>query len=103
MNTRSINYFLALLLLFVSFLQTACNKKNDNEPETPPITGVKRAVGTPDGTATSKTIGAEGGTIALPDNAVSISIPAGALPAATNISIQPITNTNVAAIGRHIA
>jgi hypothetical protein len=51
------------------------------------------APGTPTGTAITKTIDANGGTITSTDGQFSVIIPAGALSASTDITIQPITNT----------
>lgn len=87
-------------ILFFILLLASCRK----DPVTPnqissDTTGKKQPVGTPLGNVFTKSIGTEGGTVTLPDNSVSISIPAGALSAATNINIQPITNTNPAGFG----
>src|SRR5258708_39672687 len=49
--------------------------------------------GTVAGPAVSATIGPAGGTLSAGDGKASVSIPAGALAAATTISIQPVTNT----------
>ncbi len=49
--------------------------------------------GMPLGTAASATIGASGGKLTSSDGLVTIEIPAGALEAATTVSVQPITNT----------
>jgi hypothetical protein len=56
----------------------------------PPIA---TAVGVATGSATSATIGAAGGSVSVPDGKLVLTIPAGALAAATAISIQPFTNT----------
>jgi len=53
---------------------------------------IPTAAGDPDGSATAATIGAEGGELASSDGLFTISIPAGALAADTEIGIQPITN-----------
>ena len=60
---------------------------NDDPEEEPEPT----AVGFPNGLPVSKTIGPGGGTVSI-DGKVEIEIPAGALNADTEISIQPITN-----------
>ncbi len=49
--------------------------------------------GTATGPAVEATIGPAGGTLSAGDGRASVSIPAGALAAATTISIQPVTNT----------
>jgi hypothetical protein len=61
---------------------------NDDLPEAVPT-----AAGTPDGTPTSETIGAGGGSVASSDGLFALDIPAGALASDTEITIQPITNT----------
>ncbi|HEU4928395.1 MAG TPA: hypothetical protein VFU38_01085, partial [Candidatus Krumholzibacteria bacterium] len=67
---------------------------NNNNPE-PQAT----APGTPNGPATSLTIGAAGGTLASDDGNFSLDIPAGALSSDTEIIIQPITNTAWGGVG----
>lgn len=60
---------------------------------------VATAVGTINGTATSATVGAGGGTVATADGKVKLTFPAGALTADTTISIQPLTNNAPGGIG----
>lgn len=67
---------------------------NNNNP-TPQAT----APGTPNGIATTATIGAAGGTLASDDGLFAIDIPAGALSSDTTITIQPITNTAWGGVG----
>jgi hypothetical protein len=50
------------------------------------------AIGTPNGTAVTKTIGAAGGIIISDDGRAELNIPPGALPSDLMITIQPITN-----------
>ncbi len=50
-------------------------------------------VGVPNGIPVSKTIGSAGGSVSI-DGAVEIEIPAGALSADTEITIQPLTNNS---------
>ena len=57
------------------------------------------APGTPNGTATTATIGAAGGTLASDDGLFAIDIPAGALSSDTTVTIQPITNTAWGGVG----
>lgn len=49
-------------------------------------------IGTPTDNAATATIGASGGTLRSPENALLLTIPPGALAADTAITIQPITN-----------
>ena len=82
--------------LLLAFMLMQCQHPSGNgDPAIAPQTGkpgTVKPVGRPRGTATTKLIGVEGGTIATPDG-VSLTIPAGALATATAISIQPITRT----------
>jgi hypothetical protein len=60
---------------------------------------VPTAVGTPNGAPTTETIGAGGGSVASSDGAFTLNVPAGALAADTDITIQPVTNTAWGGIG----
>src|SRR5690606_9230525 len=53
----------------------------------------------PDGTPTSATIDAAGGTLASSDGRLTLTVPAGALAAGTVVTIQPITPTAPGALG----
>lgn len=55
--------------------------------------------GTPTGTAVTQTIDANGGSVTSADGRLALTIPAGALPAATPITIQPITSTSPNGVG----
>lgn len=80
---------------------TACKKDSVSTPEKPqPVQPVTRPTGTSKGPVTTKMIGAAGGTVTSADGALTLTIPAGALAGNTTIGIEPITNTNVAAIGQ---
>ncbi len=57
------------------------------------------AKGDPQGTATTQMIDAAGGSISSADGRITLDIPAGALAAATTVSIQPITNTTPNGLG----
>jgi hypothetical protein len=57
------------------------------------------AKGDPQGTATTQMIDAAGGSITSADGRITLDIPAGALAAATTISVQPITNTTPNGMG----
>ena len=56
-------------------------------------------VGTPDGAAVSATIGAAGGSLTSDDGALTVTVPAGALAADTEVGIQAITNTAWGGLG----
>ena len=85
----------AFILLFAS-----CNKLKPDlpvvTPPTPQSAGLVTPVGIPAGNAGSKIIGSGGGSITSADGRFTITIPAGALSGDKTISVQPISNTNVA-------
>ena len=91
---------LLAIMITLAPIFTACKKEVTSEPEQPkPVEPIVRPIGTSKGATLTKEIGVAGGTLTSPDGAVTIIIPAGALTANTTIGIEPITNTNVAAIG----
>lgn len=100
MNTcyYALNRILTVLSFAVLFLSSC--KKDDASIPSGNETGVITTPGIPQGTATTKMIDANGGVIQTPDGNIKIEIPAGALEAGANISIQPITNTNTAGRGQ---
>lgn len=80
-------------------LLNSCGKDDpspNNNNSTDPIVTER---GDEQGTATSATIGAAGGTVQSSDERISVTIPAGALTSNTNISIQPIKNNGPLGIG----
>jgi hypothetical protein len=84
----------ACLLFFAS-----C-KKDHVDPIPPHDESTVTEVGLPDGTPVRKNIGPAGGQINSADGTVSIIIPAGALAADKQVSIQPITNKLPSGIGK---
>jgi len=95
----------SLSWLFAALLFTSCGGGdngagpgggNNTKPPTPQPT----AVGSPDGNATSQTIGATGGSVMSDDSVLTVTIPAGALASDTLITIQPITNMAWGAAGK---
>jgi hypothetical protein len=84
------------LLVFISLIAAMSCRKSE-VPKPPPPTvhetkGTPMPKGTTIGTATTKTIGAAGGTIASTDGGISVSVPAGAVSSNTTFTVQPITN-----------
>jgi hypothetical protein len=63
------------------------------------LAAASTAVGTPVGTASSQSIAAGGGSITSPDGRLTVTVPAGAVTAATTFTIQPITNQSPGAVG----
>ena len=95
----------SLSWILISLLFVSCggddsagpgNGGNNNNPTDPTPT----AVGTPDGTASSGTIGTGGGSIDSDDGLFTLTVPAGALASDTEITVQPITNTAWGGIGK---
>lgn len=77
----------------------ACSKKKgpgDDGPGTikpPEGVPIQTARGATTGAAITASIGATGGTFSSADGKITIIVPAGAVTAATNFSIQPVANT----------
>jgi hypothetical protein len=99
------NHYLMITALVVSSCLVACQESEPTvDPGTPielpdGVPGTPTEIGQPDGTLSAKTIGPEGGTITSANGEVKLTIPAGALDQATNISIQPISNKNPNGLG----
>ncbi|CCH54728.1 VCBS [Fibrisoma limi BUZ 3] len=99
MNSKTFLY-LALSLLTLGAM--SCKKGID--PVAPdqteePIQGVVRPAGTSLGTVTKKQIGPDGGSLKSADGTLTITVPAGALTALTEVGIEPITGTCPGGIG----
>ncbi|WP_423737990.1 hypothetical protein [Chitinophaga caseinilytica] len=88
-------FFVLLLAAAVS-----CKKSGEGEAPAPTLPDPQPVThGIPEGTPVTKTIGAAGGTIQSADGNIAIEIPAGAVSAATNFSIQPVSSTLTAGTG----
>lgn len=78
----------------------SCSKKSNDGSEIPaptpipgtPSTAFKSEHGAPIGAIVTATIGAAGGAIQTPDGNIKLTIPAGAVSANTNFSIQQVEN-----------
>lgn len=83
-----------LLLALLTASLVACNPPSSGAPdpvEQDPVPAFPQ--GTPTGEAVRLTVGPEGGTFTSADGRLSVQVPAGALAAATDLTVQPITNT----------
>lgn len=88
---KTILSFLPLLLTFL--LLSACEKEDTAPAAEPAPQPIKAPLGEPIGNAVSKTIGPEGGSIEMPDQSIRLQVPAGAVAAATEFSIQQVQNS----------
>lgn len=98
MNTRK---RLMKLFLFATatILLISCKKNDAGEPGKP-SEPLRTLPGQLIGTATKVRIGANGGSIAMPDQYISIQVPAGAVGADTEFSIQEVEQNVVLGTGR---
>jgi hypothetical protein len=69
------------------------NRRPKRDPTAEDSKGTPLPKGTPAGIATTKVIGAAGGTITSADGGITFTIPAGAVSANTPFPIQPITSS----------
>ncbi|MBN8790216.1 MAG: hypothetical protein J0I84_24295, partial [Terrimonas sp.] len=89
-----------LIVFFLPVLFVSCKKEKKQVDDAPlVITPLVRPSGISTGVAVTKIIGTSGGTIRSADGSLLIVIPAGALDINTTITVEPITNTNIAGIG----
>lgn len=88
-------------IIFFLFTQAFVScKKNKNIINEPPIDeSTSTPVGVPVGDAVKKTINQQGGELTSADGTIKVIIPAGALEASKEISIQPINNELPGGIG----
>jgi ZU5 domain len=95
---------ISLLLCAGALLWVACKKNIDAGSSGSSGPGGTDSVaitpvGTPIGTPITKNIGANGGAVTSADGNLVLTIPAGALPATTNITIQPVTSQMPGSVG----
>lgn len=92
-----------IFALLVGLALTACSDKAPPVEPTPLPTPLPPIVtGVVVGPPATATIGAGGGTLSLADGSASITVPAGALSRATELSIQSITNIAPNGIGNGV-
>ena len=89
--------YIAISLLFLlaagcKKLNSLTNVNNILQSLGDSIPAATSDIGTPTGTAVSKSIGPSGGSLLSADGRIELIIPSGALSANTNIVIQPVTN-----------
>lgn len=90
-------------VLFISMISLFSSCENDDitgPGESLVITPLVRPKGTNAGIAVTKKVGPEGGQLKSSDGSITVDIPQGALTAATTVSIEPVSNTNIAGIGK---
>ena len=88
-----INFKSGIPILFIILAAAlfSCQKSKPGTQTSNPPVPVNH--GTSIGTATSKTIGTDGGRILSADGAIQVDIPQGAVSSLTNFTIQPVTLT----------
>lgn len=85
---------ITLIISFIGiFLINSSCRKPSKDDLTQEVQAVKRPLGKPKGTITTKTIGPEGGSIYTADKKLQLIVPPGAVAAPVNFSIQPVENT----------
>ncbi|WP_343533922.1 hypothetical protein [Pedobacter sp.] len=88
---KKVNWLYGLLLLVVI---VSCKKKNENPADPTPEKDIPGAVRTKHGevvgTSTKQIIGADGGSLEIPNRGVKLSVPAGALETNIEFSIQEV-------------
>ncbi|MBO0930253.1 IPT/TIG domain-containing protein [Fibrella aquatilis] len=94
--------FLYTLLAAITLSLFSC--KHDLDPVAPgqdggPVQGIEQPVGESLGDPVTKKIGPAGGNLQSADGALTITVPAGALTALTEVGIEPITSTCPGGIG----
>jgi hypothetical protein len=88
---------ITFILIFSLLALNSCKKNSNNIKET--SVGKITDKGTPIADPLVKNIGPDGGVITSRDGMISVSIPAGAVTASTEFSIQPITNNTPNGVG----
>src|SRR5450759_4174706 len=88
---------LIMLILTVGSLGCSLLTNRAKEPE---VIAVTTAVGTPNGPATTQSIGPAGGSLATPDGRLTLKIPQDALSSPVNVTIQPITDQSPGGLGK---
>lgn len=96
MHLNRISY--TLLCVFGLIFFNSCSKKKEYLPETD-FKPKSYPIGYAADVLEKTTIGPEGGSLSSIDGELELIVPAGALSAPTEVSIEPITNTNPGGVG----
>lgn len=91
--------FAATIVAVCILLLCSCGRKS-SPLEEPIDTNTQTPTGSAAGTAVKKTIDANGGELASTDSRIQVIIPAGALSAAKEVSIQPLSNELPGGVGQ---
>jgi hypothetical protein len=90
----------ALMLVTVLIGASGCKrKKTETSASLFKPTYTRAAKGTTTGAATSRVIDSSGGKVTSTDGRIDLTVPAGAFTTATEVSVQPITNTAPNGVG----
>ena len=95
--SRNHKILIPLFILTIGALGCSLLTNRVKEPE---VIAVTTAVGTPNGTATTQSIGPAGGSIATADGRLTLKIPQNALSSTVNVTIQPITDQSPGGLGK---
>ncbi|WP_229369578.1 IPT/TIG domain-containing protein [Fibrivirga algicola] len=87
------------LYLLTAFVLSLCSCKHDPDAVLPGTSGTQQPVGESLGEQVTKQIGPAGGSLRSGDGTLTITVPAGALTALTEVGIEPITSTCPGGIG----
>jgi len=88
-----------LIMLILTVGSPGCSLLTNRAKE-PEVIAVTTAVGTPNGPATTQSIGPAGGSLATPDGRLTLKIPQDALSSPVNVTIQPITDQSPGGLGK---
>lgn len=88
-----------ICVLYAAAMLIACGKHQSSPSSTLQPTYTPAAQGSPVGSPVTATLDSSGGTIASDDSRLEVTIPAGVLGAATEVTVQTLTNTSPNGLG----
>ena len=97
---KKLNVYLLGALCAMSIFACKKDKVKPPDEENQVVAALVRPKGTSTGAAVTRRVGPEGGVLASSECGVILNIPAGALKEEITIGIEPITRTNIAAVGQ---